>query len=137
MRMTGGCVSRNEKNIVPPIALAAVGTNSCETGFTEAARNAARIGPKMNTISSMADSSAYAVLSISLLSVRSSTYAQRVRTSAPKANCVSPITTASTNSNGIGTRTKAANAKDNMATTCTASTNLPTLRWPKRSNRRA
>ena len=134
---TGGCVSFNVKKMVPPRAQAIVGTNNCETGCTEAARNAARIGPKMNTISSMADSMAYAVFNSSPLPVRSSTYAQRVRTSAPNENCVRPITTASMNSNGIGTRTSAANAKPSMVMICTTSTIEPTLRWPNRSNSRA
>ena len=130
-------MSRNAKNTVPPIAHAIVGTNNCETGCTEAARNAARIGPKMNTISSMADSNAYAVFSNEPLPVRSSTYVQRVRTSAPNENCVSPITTAKANSSGIGTRTNAANAKPSMAMICTTNTTDPTLRWPNRSNSRA
>lgn len=71
------------------------------------------------------------------LPARSSTYAQRVRTSAPNANCVIPMTTASTNSSGIGTRISAANAKPSMTMTCTVNTTGPTLRWPNRSNRRA
>ena len=57
-RNTGGSERLSEKKTAPPIAHAAVGTNSCETGCTEVASVAARIGPKMNTISSIADSSA-------------------------------------------------------------------------------
>ena len=48
-----------------------------------------------------------------------------------------PMTTASTNSSGIGTRISAANAKPSMTMTCTVNTTGPTLRWPNRSNRRA
>ena len=72
-----------------------------------------------------------------MLPVRSSRYVQRVRTSAPNENCVAPMTSASTNSSGIGTRASALNANTSIATTCTASAVRPTLRWPKRSNRRA
>ena len=47
------------------------------------------------------------------------------------------MTTASTNSSGIGTRISAANAKPSMTMICTVRITGPTLRWPNRSNRRA
>ena len=87
----GRTVFFSEKNTAPPMPQASVGTNNCDTGCTEVARNAARIGPKMNTISSMAASSAYAVLSSDSCCEPRSAYAQRVRTRAPNENWVSPM----------------------------------------------
>ena len=134
---TGGTVFFSEKNTAPPMPQASVGTNNCDTGCTEVARNAARIGPKMNTISSMAASSAYAVLSSDSCCEPRSAYAQRVRTRAPNENWVSPMHMASANSTGMGTRASAASANASIATICTPSATGPTRRCPNRSNRRA
>ena len=91
----------------------------------------------MNTTSSIAASSAYAVLSSAALSGPRSAYAHRVRTSAPKENWVAPIRIASAKSAGIGTRISAPNASASMEATCTVSATAPTRRCPNRSNSRA
>ncbi len=87
-----GSVARCPRNQYPPMSIPTTGTTRPAVGVTPVASVVASTGPTMNTTSSSADSSEYAVCS----SRASATTADhRARTRAPKLPIVAPVTTAS------------------------------------------